>query len=129
LTRTRLIGLGVGAALAVALPAALVAQLADAVDDGEGTPGIAYPLFVVVLLGMAVGGWVIGRRTTEARLLLAGITGLAAIAVIQAIGAGRRAVAEEDIAWASMPVIALVAIALATGAAALAGRQPGRTRS
>ena len=126
--RARVLGLGVGAALAVALPAALVAELADAIDDGEGTPGIAYPLFVVVLLGMAVGGWVIGRRTTEDRLLLAGITGLAAIAVIQAIGAGRRAVADEDIAWASMPVVALVAIALATAAAALAGREPGRTR-
>jgi hypothetical protein len=126
--RVRLLGLGVGAALAVALPAALIAQVADALDDGDGTPGVAYPLVGLVFAGMAVGGWVVGRRSAQGRLPLAALTGLVAISVVQAIGIGRRAVAGEDIAWRTVPAVVVLAVVLATATAALAGRPPGRTR-
>jgi hypothetical protein len=40
--QVRLVGLGVGAALAVALPAALIAQVLDALSD-DGLPGASRP--------------------------------------------------------------------------------------
>jgi predicted permease len=118
---------GVGLALAVAVPAALLAQVVDAVSDDA--PGLlAYPLVLVVLAGMAVGGDLVGRRASRAPARLGAITGLLAIAVVQALGIARRAVAGDDIAWATVPAITTVATGLAAGAAHLAARKAGRTR-
>jgi predicted permease len=118
---------GVGLALAVAVPAALLAQVVDAVSDDD--PGLlAYPLALVVLAGMAAGGDLVGRRASQAPARLGAITGLAAIAVVQALGIARRAVAGDDIAWATVPAVTVVAVLLAAGAAARRARQAGRTR-
>ncbi len=117
---------GVGLALAVAVPAALLAQVLDAVTDDPGV--LAYPLVLVVLAGMAVGGDLVGRRASHAPARLGAATGLIAIAVVQALGIARRAVAGDDIAWATVPVITAVATALAASAAVRAARRAGRTR-
>ena len=118
---------GVGLALAVAVPAALLAQVVDAGSDDD--PGLlAYPLALVVLVGMAAGGDLVGRRASQAPARLGAITGLVAIAVVQALGIARRAVAGDDIAWATVPAVTVVAVVLAAGAAARRARQAGRTR-
>ena len=118
---------GVGLALAVAVPAALLAQVVDAVSDDD--PGLlAYALALVVLAGMAAGGDLVGRRASRAPGQLGAITGLVAIAVVQALGIARRAVAGEDIAWATVPAVAAIAVLLAAGAAARRARRAGRTR-
>jgi predicted permease len=123
----QVVAAGVGLALAVAVPAALLAQVVDAVSDDD--PGLlAYPLALVVLAGMAAGGDLVGRRASQAPARLGAITGLVAIAVVQALGIARRAVAGDDIAWATVPAVTVVAVLLAAGAAARRARQAGRTR-
>jgi hypothetical protein len=118
---------GVGLALAVAVPAALLAQVVDAVSDDD--PGLlTYPLALVVLAGMVVGGDFVGRRAAGAPARLGAITGLVAITVVQALGIARRAVAGDDIAWATVPAVTAVAVLLAAGAGARRARQAGRTR-
>ncbi len=118
---------GVGLALAVAGPAALLAQVVDAASDDD--PGLlTYPLALVVLAGMATGGDLVGRRASGGPVRLGAITGLVAIAVVQALGIARRAVAGDDIAWATVPAVTAVAVLLAAGAAGLRARKAGRTR-
>ena len=126
--QARLVGLGAGVALAVALPAALAAQLADAISDAEDLPAIAYPLVVVVLLAMGLGGWAVARRSQAAALPNAAVAGLVAISVVQLLGIVRRLVADESVAWGSVPVVVVLAVGLACGGAVLGRRAPGRTR-
>jgi hypothetical protein len=124
-----LVALGSGAALAVALPAALLAQVLEAVrDDGGGPSGLSYAMAVVVLAGMAVGGWVVGTRAPQAPVLVGAAAGLGAIAVILALGIARRSISGEDVAWRTVPVTASLAIALAATGSVLAARQAARTR-
>lgn len=121
---------GIGLALAVAVPAALLAQLLDVVTDSD--PGLlTYPLTLVVLAGMALGGREVGRRAADRAIELAALAGLVAMAVVQAVGIARRAVAGEDVAWATVPVVTLLGVGLAAAAAARsrgATARAGRTR-
>jgi hypothetical protein len=124
-----LVALGSGAALAVALPAALLAQVLEAVrDGGGGLSGLSYAMAVVVLAGMAIGGWVVGTRAPQAPVLVGAAAGLGAIAVILALGIARRSISGEDVAWRTVPVTASLAIALAATGSVLGARQAARTR-
>src|SRR5690606_15302291 len=121
-SRGRLVVTGTGLALAIALPAALVAQVADTLADDDPPVLLAAVLVVLVYAGVAVGGWGVGDRAARdealrrARVPLGAASGLLAITVVQAIGVARRLVADEDVAWSSVPVV----LATATGVAALA---------
>jgi hypothetical protein len=127
------VALGAGVALAIALPAALLAQVLDALSDDDDGGGVAtYVLAVVVLAGTAIGGGIAGRfsgsgRRAPAALLGAGAA-LVAIALVLALGVTRRLVAGEDVAWATVPATALVAVVLGATAAALKARPTARTR-
>jgi hypothetical protein len=124
-----LVAVGSGAALAVALPAALLAQVLEAVrDGGGGLSGLSYAMAVVVLAGMAIGGWVVGTRAPQAPVLVGAAAGLGAIAVILALGIARRSISGEDVAWRTVPVTASLAIALAATGSVLGARQAARTR-
>lgn len=121
------VGAGLAVALAVSVPAALAAQVADAVTDGS--PGwITYPLSLTVLAGAALGGRATARRCTTHPIALAAVTAFVAIAVIQILGVARRAAADRDIAWRTTPAVAALAVGLAVTAAALGTGRPGRTR-
>ncbi len=127
--RAPLVGLGAGVALAVAVPAALAAQLADEIGDDDGLPAVAYPLVAVVLLAMGLGGWAVGRRVGGLEAIVnAAVGGLVASVVVQGLGILRTVVADDDVAWSTVPVVLVVAVGLAAGAAALAARRTGRTR-
>lgn len=115
---------GAGVALAVAAPAALLAQVVDAATDGAGA--LTYLLALVVLAGMVVGGASVGRRT--ARLAPAALAGLGAMAVVQVLGVVRRLVAGEEVAWGSVPALTALGVALAVAGATLAARRAGRKR-
>ena len=119
---------GTGAALAVAVPAALLAQVVDAVADDDPSAALTYPLVAVVLAGAAVGGWVSGRRATAQPVALGAVAGVIALAVVQAIGVARRIAGDDDVAWSTVPVVLVVGALLAAGAAGLAARRAGRTR-
>ena len=126
--RARVVGLGSGAALAVALPAAVLAQVIDTASTTDDAPAAVYALVMVVLGGIALGGWVAGRRRPDRPAQVGALVGLAAIAVVQVLGVIRRIVAGDDVAWATIPLVLVVAMGLAAIAAFLGARPPGRTR-
>lgn len=116
--RSRLVGLGVGATLAVALPAALIAQVLDARSE-NGLPGAVSALIATVtLLGAGVGGWIVGTRPARPSLLVAGLSGLLAVGLVQALGVVWRTIADEEVAWGGdVLVLVLGGVAAVTGAA------------
>jgi hypothetical protein len=133
------VAVGAAAGLAVALPAALVAQVADALSDDDVSAAITVPLVLLVLAGAAVAGSVAADRAGDRVALgrgpaaIGGAAGLVVIAVVQALGVARRLVADEDVAWGTIPVVALVAVGVAAAAGVVAARRPrlrrpGRTR-
>ena len=125
----RAVALGVGTALAIGLPAALVAQILDSWrDDDAGTGRLTYVLSAVVLVGVALGGLVVGRQRAGRPARLGAAAGVLAITVVLALGISRRAVADEDVAWETVPATALVAAALGAAGGALGARTAGRTR-
>jgi len=116
-------------ALSVALPAALLAQVLEAVrDDGDGPGTLSYAMAVVVLAGMVLGGWAVGSRARQASLLLGAAAGLCAIAVVLTLGIARRSIAGDDVAWPTVPATASLAMALAAAGSVLGARQAARTR-
>ena len=123
--------LAVGAALAVALPAALLAQVLDALGDGLGA--VAYLLAAVVLAGIAIGGWTaaggVAKRSVRVAVWRGAVTGATAVLVVLAVGIARRLAAGDEVAWSTVPATVLVAAAISGGAGALRVRRAGRTRS
>jgi hypothetical protein len=115
-------------ALAIAVPAVLVVQLVDALSDDDGMPGSAVPFALVVLAGMGVGGWALGRSHPRAPVGSGALVALVAIAIVQAIGVVRLTVTDEDVAWGAIPVTTALAAALGAAGTALARRQAARTR-
>ena len=124
----RVVMLGIGLALAVALPAALLAQVLDSMADKGDTPTAVLALVPVVLAGMVLGGWVVGQRAPTRPVSSGGLAGLVAIAVVLALGAARRMVADEEVAWAGATGVVLVGALLGAGGAALGRRHPARPR-
>ena len=104
---------GVGAALAVALPVTLVAQILTAVSDDDLPPVAVVVLALVVVASAGVGGSVVGSLA------------LAAIAVL---GVVRRLAAGEEHGAATVLGAAVLG-ALAGGAGWALGRaRAARTR-
>lgn len=121
-----------GAALAVALPAALLAQVLDVVADGDGLGTVAYLLTAVVFAGVAVGGWTaasgVGPRSVRGAIARGVAAGVVAVLVVLAVGIARRLAAGHDVAWATVPGTVLLAAGIGGGAGALRVRWAGRTR-
>lgn len=129
--RTRAVARGVGAALAVSLPAALLAQVVDALAGDGDPPVLVFALAPVVLAGAWIGGWVVGRGRTQPVIALGAAAGLIAIGVVQALGIARRLVADEDVAWGAVPLLVGAGALLAATGSAFGARErvpdePGR---
>jgi putative membrane protein (TIGR04086 family) len=106
----RAICTGMGIALAIAVPAALISQLFDSGDSTNA--GVVAVTFLAVLIGFGVGGYVAAQREPDAPLAHGAIAALAAFVLVQAIGVIRRSVAGDDIHWLTLPFNALLAAAL-----------------
>jgi hypothetical protein len=127
--RPRVVALGAGVALALALPAALLAEALEALrDDGDDAGAVTYVLAIVVLAAMALGGCAVGRQRTQPVVALGAAAGFVAISLVLALGIARQVVAGGDVAWGTVPATALLAVALAATGSALTARQTGRTR-
>ena len=124
----RPVGLGFGVALAIGLPAALVAQLLDELVDGELTSAVTVPLALLVLAGPVVGGWVVGRQRAPRALLLAAGAGALALALVSGLGVLRREVADKDPAPGLLPGAVVAGAALGAAGSALGSRSAARTR-
>ena len=87
---------GAAASIAICLPAALVAQvLADQGDDDQ--PPVVYLLYVAVLIGFAVGGWVAAKRATGTPYTSGAVAALCGFVAIQAVGVVVRVIDGDPI--------------------------------
>ena len=118
---------GVGVALAVALPPTLLAQVLDASADGDLSGAVTSSIAALVIVAMGLGGAAAAKRSGGRAVATAAVAGLVAMALVQTLGVVRRLVADEDVAWATVPVLTAVGVGAATGSA-LVGRRAGRTR-
>ena len=117
---------GVGAALAVALPVTLVAQILTAVSDDDLPPVAVVVLALVVVASAGVGGSVVHRR--RAGWPVGAGAGSLALAAIAVLGVVRRLAAGEEHGAATVLGAAVLG-ALAGGAGWALGRaRAARTR-
>jgi hypothetical protein len=132
--QTRLVGVGAGWALAVALPADLVAQVADAARSGNGHSPLVYPCVAVILLGMGIGGAVVGAGARRSGDLptppnrLGALAGLVALAVILVLGIGRSLLAGDDVSWGAVPVLLVLGAGCGAIGAAVGGARARTSR-
>ena len=120
---------GAGLALAIAFPAALVAQIVDTLADDESTPGWVYLLVLVVMVGLVIGGFAAGRRQPDRAGTAGALAGLLAILVVQIVGIIRRVVIDAGVAWGTIPFTTGLGVVFAYLGGAAGSRWPGRTRS
>jgi len=128
-----LFGRALGAALAIAVPPMLVAQIVDLLVEDDLPALLTVALSILVFAGPVVGGLLVGRDAPRFARLQGALLGLLAIGAIAALGALRLRVADEDPPDLIVPALALWGGLLGViGAAAgrsLARRTPARTRS
>lgn len=118
-SRTRAaIGSGAATTLAIAVPATLLAQVLD--RENRAGSGTVVGVFVVILVAFGVGGFVAARRAPSKATSASAGAAVIAFAVVQGIALIRLLAQDEPIAWAAIPVFALIvtAVALAGGLAA-----------
>lgn len=111
---------GAAVAVAICLPLALIGQ--QLVDEGDGSP-LTGLLFVGVLVGFAVGGFVAARAASTAPYTNGGLAALLAFVVIQGSAVVVRLVAGDSI---SAPVLVFNGL-LAFGCGLAGGTIASRT--
>lgn len=117
----RAVAAGAVLAIVIALPAALVGDVAA---DGEDDPsGVVLLCFVVVLLGFVAGGWLAARRAADAPFSNGAVAALAGFAVIQLGGVVATLVRDDPLHGASIAFSALLATASGLVGAIVATRQ------
>ncbi len=109
--RAGAIARGVGVAALITVPTGIVSQLLP-------TRSLwAYLTFVVVLVGLVVGGYVAGRAGPAMALTHGAIAGLVTYVAVQGVGVVTRLARGEMVTWSSMPFLAM----MATGCGVLGG--------
>ena len=113
---------GVGAGLALALPAAIAGQV---FGDGSGASGPGAG-FIVVVYAVAAGvaGWTVGRGTSRSPMADGAVAAVVIYAVVQAIALVRLVATDGDVAWAALPFFTLLAAALGVFGATLSSGRP-----
>jgi putative membrane protein (TIGR04086 family) len=118
----RAVGIGALVAIAVALPAALVAQVV--VDDADNS--LSFVFFALVLFGFAAGGFAAARHAPHSPFSNGALAALAAFVVIQGLGAIRRAVVDDPVSLANVVFTGLLAYAAGLLGALVAAKQASR---
>ncbi|MDZ7673720.1 MAG: hypothetical protein U5K30_01410 [Acidimicrobiales bacterium] len=108
---TKAVGLGTMVTLAVAVPAALLAQTLDETGSVDDDSPWLIALFAVVLGAMVLGGYLAAERRADAPLINSALAAVGAYVVVQVIAAIRLLVDGDAISWAAMPFFALLASA------------------
>lgn len=124
----RAVAVGAGVALAICVPAAILAQVLDQAGTVDDDPSWLVVLFVVIVLGMGVGGHVAGLRQLDAPLSNGAVAALAAYLLVQTIGAIRLLASGDTVTWAAIPFFALLASAAGMTGGFVAERRTRRTR-
>lgn len=113
---------GGGVALGVGAVAALAAHALDAVGE-DGSP-LALPLLLVVITGLATGGWVAARACLRHPLTHAALAAGAAITVLLAANVARQVVGGDDVRWSYVVIWLPLAVAAGLAGGLTALRQP-----
>lgn len=107
----RAVALGALMTLAIAVPAALLAQTLDEAGTLDDDSGWLLVLFAVILGGMVAGGYVAASNRPDAPLTNSALAALAAYALVQTVSAVRLLAEGDDVTWLAIPFFALLASA------------------
>ena len=111
LVSPRAVAVGAGIALAICVPAAILAQVLDEAGSVDDDSSWLLVLFAVILVGMGVGGHAAAVRRLDAPLTNGAVAALAAYLLVQGIGAVRLLASGDDVTWAAIPFFALLSAA------------------
>ena len=111
LVSPRAVAIGAGIALAICVPAAILAQVLDEAGSVDDDSSWLLVLFAVILVGMGVGGHAAAVRRLDAPLTNGAVAALAAYLLVQGIGAVRLLASGDDVTWAAIPFFALLSAA------------------
>lgn len=105
------VAIGAAVTVAIAVPAALVAQTLDDAGSVDDNSSVLMGIFAAILLAMAVGGHIAARLRPDAPLTNSALAALAAYLLVQGIGAARLVAAGEPVSWVAIPFFALLSAA------------------
>jgi cadmium resistance protein CadD (predicted permease) len=111
LVHPKAVAVGAGVALAVCVPAAILAQVLDDAGTVDDDSSWLLVLFGVILVGMGIGGFVAANRRLDAPLTNGAVAALAAYLLVQTIGAVRLLATGGDVTWIAIPFFALLSSA------------------
>jgi len=115
---------GAAVAIALCLPLALVSR--QVADDGDGSPVTAL-LFVLVLAGLAVGGFVAARSAAAAPFTNGGLAALLAFVAIQGVALVVRGADGDPTSVPDLVFNGLLAYGCGLAGGAVAGRKQARS--
>jgi len=128
LVEPRAVAVGAAVALAICVPAAILAQVLDEAGSVDDDSSWLLVLFAVILVGMGVGGHAAAVRRLDAPLTNGALAALAAYLLVQGIGAARLLASGDDVTWAAIPFFALLAAAAGMAGGLVADHRARRPR-
>ncbi len=105
------VAIGALVTLAVAVPAALLAQTLDATGRVEDDSAWLLVLFLVIVGAMVAGGYAAAVRRPDAPLTNSALAALSAYVLVQSVGIIRLLASGDSVTWAALPVFALLSAA------------------
>jgi putative membrane protein (TIGR04086 family) len=125
----RAIALGAGVALAISVPASLLAEALDDSSNVDDDSAVVFVAAAVVVVGLAAGGAVAAAHEPATSLRHGALAALVAFAVVAVVAVVRRAANDDDLGWASLGLYAVLALwAGVIGALASEARLTWRAR-
>lgn len=128
LVHPRAVATGAAVALAICVPAAILAQVLDEAGTVDDDSSWLLVLFAVILVGMGVGGYVAATRRLDAPLTNSAVAALGAYLLVQTVGAVRLLVAGDDVTWVAIPFFALLSASAGMAGGLVADHRARRPR-
>lgn len=128
LVHPRAVAVGAAVALAISVPAAILAQVLDEAGTVDDDSSWLLVLFAVILVGMGTGGYAAATRRLDAPLTNSALAALAAYLLVQTVGAIRLLASGDDVTWAAIPFFALLSASAGMAGGLVADHRARRPR-